>query len=318
MVSNQGCLQFPVGAAKIDCTAPNEAGLSTSGSFTVTVTDQPPTIVCPTDVCVECAANGTSSVSFSVSASDVQQGDISNLVHCDHSSGASYPLGSTQVTCSVLDCFGLSSSCAFKINVQDTTPPQIVCPAIPPATCPAAQSFVAVATDACTSVSYTCTPSSFTPILPQASLVAVSQPTRQAITRAAHLIIPWSTYATRFDAAANQTVAAESCIGAAVCYTVTATDNCEMQGITCEFANGTPAPVEANQLVLPVGVNVITCVAVNAAGLSSTGSFSITVYDQHPTITCPLDITVECAANGGSHVSFSVSAAMFNKATSVR
>ena len=116
-------IKFPVGVTTITCVALNGANLSTTGSFTITVTDQPPCIQSPASITVECASNGHSSVSYSVSASDVQQGDISSSVTCNYPSGSLFGLGTTQIDCSVTDCLGLSTSCGFSITVHDTTRP---------------------------------------------------------------------------------------------------------------------------------------------------------------------------------------------------
>ena len=139
-------------------------GLTTSGTFTVTVIDTPPTITCPADICEECSGNGAPSAVYTVSASDTEQGDLSSQVTCSTSSGSSFPLGTTTVTCSVTDCNGGSASCSFTVKVQDTTPPVIQCPAPGSSSCPVAQTFSATSTDVCyssSSLTLTCTPSTY-------------------------------------------------------------------------------------------------------------------------------------------------------------
>lgn len=61
-----------------------------------------------------------------------------------------YPLGDTEVTLTVTDPLGESSSCTATVTVTDDTPPAISCNAPPSITPPDAPvSFTATATDAC-------------------------------------------------------------------------------------------------------------------------------------------------------------------------
>lgn len=56
-------------------------------------------------------------------ASDDVSGSVA--VSCSHTSGSTFPLGTTTVTCSATDAAGNSSSVGFSIAVQDTTAPAI-------------------------------------------------------------------------------------------------------------------------------------------------------------------------------------------------
>ena len=110
---------FPVGTTTIFCSPTNNAGLTSTGHFSITVNACPPVITCPHDLTVECVSAGSASISFSVTAHDNQQGNITSLVACDHTSGAKYGLAARPF-------FAQSElresvpSCTFKINVQDT------------------------------------------------------------------------------------------------------------------------------------------------------------------------------------------------------
>lgn len=71
---------------------------------------------------------------------------------------------------------------------------------------------------------------------------------------------------------------------------ITATDNCTAPSIT--LVSG-----QASNSVFPLGVSTIVYRATDAAGNSSTCSFTVTVFDlQPPTISCPANVSVQCAS----------------------
>ena len=87
------------------------------------VTNTEPTLVVPDDITSEASSSAGAVVNFLVTASDLEDGDLSGDVTCDYTSGSTFPLGETTVSCSVTDGGGLSASGSFKIKVQDTTAP---------------------------------------------------------------------------------------------------------------------------------------------------------------------------------------------------
>ena len=70
--------------------------------------------------------------------------------------------------------------------------------------------------------------------------------------------------------------------GAAVSYTATATDNCPGVLVTYSPASGT---------VFPVGTSAVTATATDAAGNTSTCSFTVTVIDNEPPVIADLEAT---------------------------
>ncbi|MEM7394250.1 MAG: HYR domain-containing protein, partial [Verrucomicrobiota bacterium] len=65
-----------------------------------------------------------------------------------------------------------------------------------------------------------------------------------------------------------------------------ATDNCDTNvSVIC---------IPPSDSFFPLGLTVVTCIATDACGNAATGSFSITVNDGPPQITCPADMTVKC------------------------
>jgi HYR domain-containing protein len=118
---------FPHGTTPVSCTATDGSGNTANCSFTVTVNDcQPPTIACPQNITV-CTDEGQCSadVRFSVDAQDNCPGV--GFV-CSPSSGSTFQLGTTMVTCTATDGSGNTANCSFTVTVNDCQPPTIQCP----------------------------------------------------------------------------------------------------------------------------------------------------------------------------------------------
>jgi hypothetical protein len=87
------------------------------------VQNSPPTLVMPDDITdAEATSSAGAAVTFTVMASDMEDGDLTSAVSCDHHSGDTFPLGTTKVVCEVKDSGGLTATGSFEITVVDTTP----------------------------------------------------------------------------------------------------------------------------------------------------------------------------------------------------
>lgn len=86
------------------------------------VTNTAPTLTLPGDMTIEATSSAGATVTFTVPASDAQDGDLTASVVCTPASGSTFQLGETTVNCSVTDNGGLEASGSFKITVVDTTP----------------------------------------------------------------------------------------------------------------------------------------------------------------------------------------------------
>ena len=102
----------------------NNAGVTVNVAFNAcAVVNTPPTLVLPADIDnVEATSSAGATVTFAVTATDLQDGDLTSAVSCDHNSGDTFPLGTTTVTCEVTDTGGLKTTGSFHITVVDTTP----------------------------------------------------------------------------------------------------------------------------------------------------------------------------------------------------
>ena len=166
---------FPAGTTTVIYTATDNAGNTSTASFTVTVGADP----CPGDVAgpvfsgcptnISLVTTGTSSVA-TWTAPTVTDACGPVVLNANYASGASFPLGVTQVIYTASDKKGNKSTCSFTVTVNttcsiDAVPPTITgCPGnvnvSTTGTSQVATWTAPTATDNCTLVSFT---SSYTP-----------------------------------------------------------------------------------------------------------------------------------------------------------
>lgn len=126
---------FPKGTTVVSC----KTTIGPSCSFTVTVNDcQAPIITCPADVistaAASCPIQTSAPINFAPTASDNCPGVTIVCTNQNNqivTSGSSFPVGTTTVTCKATDTSGNSASCSFTINVfsaclQDDSDPNRV------------------------------------------------------------------------------------------------------------------------------------------------------------------------------------------------
>ncbi|HXH40289.1 MAG TPA: HYR domain-containing protein, partial [Thermoanaerobaculia bacterium] len=215
-------------------------------------------------------------------------------ITCDHQSGDLYPIGETIVHCTATDSFG-SASASFGVFVFDTGAPVVTVPADIITGNPVV-TFTASATDAVDGpVTVTCSPSSGSTFPLGTTTVTCTAYDSQAnvgigtfnvtVSNGPVLTLP-----------ADITAEATSAAGAAVSYTVTATDNAT---ITCTPASGS---------TFPLGTTQVNCSATAVTG-STSGSFNVTVRDTTPPVlSLPANITAEATGPSGAAVTYTATA----------
>jgi hypothetical protein len=124
-------MSFPI--TTFGVTNSNQTGAKLSGSATATIhvafvdcatVNTPPTLGLPEDITAEATSGAGATVSFVVTASDVEDADLDgDDVVCTPASGSVFPLGETTVECSVTDSAGEKTEGSFKVTVEDTTAP---------------------------------------------------------------------------------------------------------------------------------------------------------------------------------------------------
>lgn len=118
---------FPIGVTTVSCSASDAIPNTAYASFTVTVQDttDPEVTVTPATQTLEATGAGGASASFTVAATDIVDGDLSGSVTCDATSGQTFSLGTTTITCSVDDAAMNTGTGTGEVVVVDTTPPVI-------------------------------------------------------------------------------------------------------------------------------------------------------------------------------------------------
>ena len=94
-------------------------------AITVAPANLPPVLTVPSGpVVVEATSPLGGVATFAVSATDVED-DPDPTPTCSHTSGSTFPVGDTTVTCSVVDSGGLGDTETFTVRVVDTTDPLV-------------------------------------------------------------------------------------------------------------------------------------------------------------------------------------------------
>jgi 6-phosphogluconolactonase (cycloisomerase 2 family) len=110
---------FPIGQTMVTCTVKDAANNQAQCSFKVTVKDtQAPTIQCPADKIAATATPCSTSVVVNYPAPTVGDNCPNNLnVICSPASGSVFPVGTTNVTCTVTDGGSNQTQCSFKVTI---------------------------------------------------------------------------------------------------------------------------------------------------------------------------------------------------------
>ncbi len=159
VVTEDPSVSFGLGSHSVTLTAwDGEANASCVGTISV-VDTMKPALECPASQQIDsCAATGAVA-SYTPTSVDNCGGAT---VSCSHPSGANFPVGDTNVTCTAQDKSGNTNSCQFNVKVRgDVTPPTLSCPTAPvrASTCAAGGtqvSFTTSATDTCGGATVTC------------------------------------------------------------------------------------------------------------------------------------------------------------------
>src|SRR5215212_6386824 len=103
-----------------------------SDNVTIAIMDkEPPRPILPSHIIVEATGPDGAIVTFTVSATDIVDGSVP--VDCKPPSGSKFSLGPpTPVYCEARDSSGNKANGSFPVTVQDTTPPTLELPNIPP------------------------------------------------------------------------------------------------------------------------------------------------------------------------------------------
>jgi hypothetical protein len=271
---------FPVGTTTVTCSATDSHGNTGSASFTVTVslTDTfPPVVSVPADFSVETESTGGATVTFSASANDDRDGPLTPT--CTPASGSTFPLGTTQVTCTATDTSGNTGSASFNVtvNLADHTAPVVSVPAGVSVNTPnpagTSVTFSASANDNLDGpLPASCSPSSGSTFPVGTTKVTCTATDSHGNTGSASFDVTVNlvdTTAPVITVPSDISVSSPDPAGAAVTYTASASDN--IDGAIA------PSCTPASGAVFPIGTTTVTCTAKDAHQNSSQASFKVTV-----------------------------------------
>jgi hypothetical protein len=118
---------FPVGVNTVEYTATDSSGNTTICTFTITVTDNEPAIAVCQDITIQLDANGDATIV----AADVDGGSTDNCgiasIAIDIDTFTCADVGPNNVTLTVTDVNGNTSTCIAVVTVEDVTDPVAVC-----------------------------------------------------------------------------------------------------------------------------------------------------------------------------------------------
>lgn len=297
---------FPVAATEVECSILDAAGNDGTASFTVTVKDTTkPVLSLPSTITAEATGPGGAVVDFTATATDIVSGALTPA--CSPAAGSTFGIGSHQVDCTATDAAGNQATGSFAIYVEDTTGPAITVPGTitEEATGPsgAVASYEVSASDLVDgAVVATCSPASGSTFALGTTTVHCSAADAAGNQGSASFdVVVEDTTAPVITVPADITEEATGPAGAAVGYTVTATD----------IVDGavTPVCVPVSGATLGLGAHLVECSATDAAGNTGHASFGVEVVDTTaPELSVPGTVTEEATGANGAVVDFTATA----------
>lgn len=288
---------FPFGTSTVNFSATDSAGNTTTGTFTVTVSDTEPPVIVPIAPIIVSARSDTCSakVEFSTAASDC---NLQSIAYSP-ASGSEFPLGTTTVTITATDTAGHQATSTFTVTVKDTTPPALQAPNIVLnsgiGTCGANVTFAATATDcSAATLVYSLNPT-FVPALGTGASFPLGTTTVYVkATDAAGNASSTSFTVTVVDvqppviSVSDIVVNNEAGLcGAHVTFTASASD-CTTVTLTYSLSPNFGSLISSGAN-FPVGTTKVYVRAIDTSGNAATSSFNVKVNDvEPPTITSPL------------------------------
>ncbi len=264
---------FPLGSSSVALSASDAAGNASAGSFSVTVVDTTaPALTVPASQTLEATSAAGAVATFAASATDAV--GVTSLT-TSAASGSTFPLGSTTVNVAASDAAGNTSAGSFSVTVVDTTAPALTVPASQTleatSAAGAVATFAASATDAVGVTSLTTSAASGSTFPLGSTTVSVAASDAAGNTSAGSFSVTVvDTTAPVLTLPANQVIEATSAGGAVASFTASATDLVGVTSLTTSAASGS---------LFPLGTTTVTVTAQDAAGNTTSGSFTVTVRD---------------------------------------
>jgi HYR domain/Fibronectin type III domain len=245
----------------------------------------------------------SAAVTYSASGSD-PNGPVS--VSCSPLSGATFPLGTSTVSCTGTDGLGNTSSGSFTVTVRDVTPPTLTLPGTQTVNVNATSasvSYTVTAQDGSTPVTPSCAPPSGSSFPLGTTTVTCTATDSAGNTRS-------GTFSVVVQDATPPNVSITGGPTGTVGSTATITFTTNEGTLTCALDGGSFSACSspASLTGLSSGSHTFQVRATDGAGNAATASRSWTVDATPPTFTAP-PVAVEANGPAGAVVSFVVAAA---------
>ncbi len=286
---------FPVGTTTVTYTATDLYGNVQTCSFNVVVTDNELPIIsnCPTNININNDSGLCNAVVTWTAPTANDNCSIQTFIPT-HTSGATFPVGTTTVTYSATDIHGNVQTCSFNVVVTDNELPIIsncptnininndagLCNAVVTWTAPTAADNCGIQTFTSTHNSGATFPVGTSTVIYTAIDIHGNVQTCSFTVTVNDTQLP---VINNCPANISRSTSAASCTRNIFWTAPTATDNCGIQSFTSTH-------ISPSQF--PVGVTTVTYTATDSHGNSQTCSFTVTITDSIlPNITCPAPVT---------------------------
>ncbi len=257
----------------------NDARYEGSATGTLTISGAPntqPVLNLPADLTIEATGPEGAAATFAATATDAEDGELA--VTLSHESGSTFPVGTTNVEANATDAAGATATGSFKVNVVDTTAPVITTPANIVLEATGAEGAVAVfgasADDAVSgdiAVTFSHQSGSTFPV--GTTTVNITAADTAGNTTTANFTVTVRAMNTPpvLNLPANIVDEATGSNGAAVTFAASAVDAEDGQlPVTLSLQSGS---------TFPLGTTTVTATARDSKGLTTTGTFNVTVRD---------------------------------------
>src|SRR5262249_41746601 len=257
-------------------------------------------------------------VSYTVTATDPDDPAASITITCDHTSGSTFPKGTTTVTCNAHDAAGNAATpVSFHVTVTDSTAPTLASPGdqtVPP-TSPAGAivNYTVTATDpddTAGSITISCDHPTGSAFPRGTTLVTCNahDPAGNAAAPISFNVIVTDTTPPIITVPASQTVTGTSSAGAVVVFAAPTANDPDDGPVPVSCVSAPTAGLSSGS-TFPFGTTTITCNASDPTGdAAAAQSFTITVNDTPPTTSGATNSTDPTADPTGKVETFSVTA----------
>lgn len=293
---------FALGDSTVTCTATDSRKNTGTATAKITVRDTTGPALTLADQTIEATGSDGAPASFTPTAKDLVSGD--RAVTCDKSSGSTFPIAATTVSCSATDAAGNKTDGTFAITVGDKTAPALtLTDAQAEATKPAGAdvTYSAGAKDIvdgvrpidCSPASGSTFPIAVTPVNCSASDTRGNKAVGSLKVTVTDSTPPSLTLT-------DQKAEATGANGAAVTYAASASDIVDgAREVSCDKASGA---------TFPIGTTTVNCSATDTRTNKGAGSFTVTVKDTAAPKLTLLGKTAEATGSTGAVVEYSASA----------